>query len=132
MRRVQNAGACRAIGGMPGPPEMCHNLPRSGSNEPGTQNRPGPEEVSMTQVTVGKWADKLAVALPDDLVQAIDLRDGERLDIDAEPDASTIRRSQPTSNLVELFRGKTPEEWRAEYSGAYDWGPDVGRETIPG
>jgi len=33
-------------------------------------------------------------------------------------------------NSEELFRGKTPEEWRALYAGAYDWGPDVGREII--
>ena len=29
-----------------------------------------------------------------------------------------------------LFRGKSPEEWRELYRGAYDWGPDVGREIV--
>jgi hypothetical protein len=23
-----------------------------------------------------------------------------------------------------------PEEWRAAYAGAFDWGPDVGREVV--
>jgi hypothetical protein len=32
--------------------------------------------------------------------------------------------------LDELFRGKTPEQWRAEYADAFDWGPDVGREIV--
>ena len=27
-------------------------------------------------------------------------------------------------------RGKTAEEWRRAYAGAYDWGPDVGRESV--
>ena len=32
--------------------------------------------------------------------------------------------------LEELFAGKTAEEWRAAYAGAYDWGPDFGREIV--
>ena len=32
--------------------------------------------------------------------------------------------------LRELFHGKTPEEWRAAYAGAFDWGPDLGREAV--
>jgi antitoxin MazE len=32
--------------------------------------------------------------------------------------------------LAELFEGKSPEEWRAAYAGAFDWGPDVGREVV--
>ena len=34
------------------------------------------------------------------------------------------------ADMEELFAGKTPEEWRALYAGAYDWGSDVGREII--
>jgi len=29
-----------------------------------------------------------------------------------------------------LFRDKRPAEWRREYTEAYDWGPDVGREIV--
>jgi hypothetical protein len=32
--------------------------------------------------------------------------------------------------LQELFRGKSPEEWRVAYADAFDWGPDVGREIV--
>lgn len=85
----------------------------------------------MTQVTVGKWDGNLAVALPAELVQAIDLRAGECLDIEAQHDTITIRRSQPSSSFTDLFRGRTQEEWRAEYAAAYEWGPDVGQEIIP-
>ena len=32
--------------------------------------------------------------------------------------------------LQELFRGKSPQEWRAAYAGAFDWGPDLGHEAV--
>jgi antitoxin MazE len=41
-----------------------------------------------------------------------------------------IHRLVPQFTLEELFRGKSPEEWRAAYKGAFDWGPDIGREAI--
>jgi hypothetical protein len=34
------------------------------------------------------------------------------------------------ADLGALFAGKAPEEWRAAYASAYDWGPDVGREAV--
>jgi hypothetical protein len=40
------------------------------------------------------------------------------------------RENTPRSALEKLVRGKRPDQWRAEYAGAYDWGPDVGREVI--
>jgi len=40
------------------------------------------------------------------------------------------RENTPRSALEELFRERTPEEWRAEYAGAFDWGPDVGAEVV--
>jgi antitoxin MazE len=85
----------------------------------------------MTQVTLGRWDGKLAVALPDDLVQAIDLRDGECLEIDAQGERIVISRLEAGVTLAALFQGKTQEEWRAEYAGAYEWGPEVGREIVP-
>jgi len=32
--------------------------------------------------------------------------------------------------LKELFQHKSPEEWRAVYADAFDWGADVGREIV--
>jgi hypothetical protein len=40
------------------------------------------------------------------------------------------RRAAAARALKRLFQGKSPQEWRAEYAGAYDWGPDIGREAI--
>ena len=30
----------------------------------------------------------------------------------------------------ELFKGKSPKQWRAAYAVAFEWGPDVGREIV--
>jgi antitoxin MazE len=56
--------------------------------------------------------------------------DGERLDIATHDGEIVIRRAVPLFTLEELFRGKSPEEWRADYAEAFDWGPDVGREVV--
>ncbi len=84
----------------------------------------------MTQVTVGKWGNNLAVRLPGDIVRAANLRDGERVEIEAQAGEIVIRRTEPQFNLAEMFQGKSAAEWRAQYAGAYDWGPDVGREVV--
>ena len=57
------------------------------------------------------------------------ISDGERVDIEARDGNIVIRRAVPHFTLTELFRGKTPQQWRAAYAGAHDWGPDVGREA---
>ena len=84
----------------------------------------------MTQVTVGKWRNNLAVRLPGDIVQAIRLHDGERVEVEVQDGGIVIRRAESPVVLEELFAGKTAEEWRAAYASAYDWGPDLGREVV--
>ena len=84
----------------------------------------------MTQVTIGKWGNNLAVRLPGEMIEATRLRDGERVEIAAEAGDIVIRRAAPRFSLEDLFRGKSPDEWRSEYAGAYDWGPDEGREVV--
>ena len=84
----------------------------------------------MSQVTVGKWGKNLAIRLPGEIVRAAGLSNGERLDIETHDGEIVIRRPVPHFLLEELFRGKSPAEWRAAYAGAFDWGPDVGREVV--
>ena len=48
----------------------------------------------------------------------------------SQEDHLSPRREVAELTLVGLFKGKTPQEWRAAYSGAYDWGPDIGREIV--
>ena len=87
---------------------------------------------AVSQVIVGKWGKNLAVRLPWEIVRAVGVNSGERLDIEAHNGEIIIRRIIPRFTLEELFRGKTPEEWRAAYTDAFDWGPDVGREVVEG
>jgi antitoxin MazE len=85
----------------------------------------------MVQVRVGRWGNNLAVRLPGEVVDAIRLRDGERVEIEVRDGEAVIRRARQRVSLEDLFRGRSPEEWRADYAGAYDWGIDLGREIIP-
>lgn len=87
----------------------------------------------MTQLTIGKWGNNLAVRLPSDIVQASKLHEGDRVEVEVDGGAIVIRLAAPRFILSDMFQGKTPEEWRAAYAHAYDWGPDpdLGRETVP-
>jgi len=87
-------------------------------------------EDRASQVTVGKRGKNLALRLPGEIVRAAGLSNGERLDIETLDGEIVIRRAVPHFTLEELFRGKSPEAWRATYAGAFDWGPDVGREVV--
>ncbi len=84
----------------------------------------------MSQAIVGRWGKSLAIRLPGEVVKAAGIGDGERVDIEARDRAIVIRRAAPHFTLPELFEGKSPQEWRAAYAVAFDWGPDVGRDAI--
>jgi antitoxin MazE len=87
-------------------------------------------EEGVPRVTIGRWGKNLAIRLPSEIVRTSGLSDGERLDIETRDAEIVIRRAIPHFTIEELFRGKSPEEWRAAYAGAFDWGPDIGREVI--
>jgi antitoxin MazE len=84
----------------------------------------------MSQVTIGKWGKSLALRIPGEIAKAAGLRDGERVEIAADDGNIAIRRARPHFTVEELFRGGSPRKWRAAYAGAFDWGPDVGREIV--
>jgi len=84
----------------------------------------------MSKVIVGRWGKSLAIRLPGEIAQAAGLRDGERVEIEAHDSEIVIRRTVPRLSVEEMFRGKSPAEWREAYAGAYDWGSDVGREAV--
>ncbi|HEU0155422.1 MAG TPA: AbrB/MazE/SpoVT family DNA-binding domain-containing protein [Stellaceae bacterium] len=84
----------------------------------------------MARVIVGRWGRNLAVRLPGEIVEAIGLSDGERVEVETRNREIVIRRAVSPVKLEELFAGKSAQEWRALYAGAFDWGPDVGREVV--
>ncbi len=85
----------------------------------------------MVQVRIGKWGNNLAVRLPGEVADALRWREGERVEVETQDGNVVIRRTAARVALADLFRGKTAEAWRADYAGAYEWGPDVGREIVP-
>ena len=84
----------------------------------------------MSHITVGRWGKNLAIRFPSEIASAAGIREGERVEIDTRGSEIVIRHLAPHFTLEELFAGRSPAEWRAEYAGSYDWGPDVGRENI--
>ena len=84
----------------------------------------------MSHITVGRWGKNLAIRFPGEIANAAGIREGEQVEIDTRGDEIVIRRVVPHFTLAELFRGRSAAEWRADYAGAFDWGPDVGRETV--
>jgi antitoxin MazE len=88
------------------------------------------QETPMAQAVVGRWGNNLAIRLPSEIVKAAGLSDGERIEIETRAGDIVIRRAAPRFTLAELFRDRRPEEWRAAYAGAFDWGPDIGREVV--
>jgi antitoxin MazE len=84
----------------------------------------------MSQATVGRWGKSLAIRLPGEIAKAAGISDGERVEIEARDGDIVIRPTAPRFTLQELFAGKNPQEWRAAYAGASDWGSDVGREAV--
>lgn len=85
----------------------------------------------MVKITLGRWGNNLAVRLPGEIVEAVKLRDRDRVEIEAHDGEAVIRRVRQRISLEDLFRGRSADEWRADYAGAYDWGADIGREEIP-
>jgi antitoxin component of MazEF toxin-antitoxin module len=85
---------------------------------------------TMSQGIVGKWGKNLAIRFPGEIAKAAGRSDGERVEIETHDGDIVIRRAVPCFTLEELFRGKSPQEWRAAYAGAFHWGPDVGREVV--
>jgi len=84
----------------------------------------------MSRAIVGRWGKSLAVRIPGEIARAAGLDEGQRVEVEAQDGQLLIRPAAPRYTLEELFGGKSPEEWRREYAGAYYWGPDVGRESV--
>jgi antitoxin component of MazEF toxin-antitoxin module len=84
----------------------------------------------MPQATVGRWGRNLAVRIPGEIASAAGIREGQRVEIAAQDGEVVIRPAAPQFTLEELFRGKSAEEWRRAYAEAYEWGPDIGRESV--
>lgn len=84
----------------------------------------------MSTATVGRWGKSLAVRIPADLAGRLALADGAAVEVEQRGDEIVIRKMKRPLTIEEMFKGKSPEEWRAMYAGSDPWGPDVGREIM--
>ncbi len=80
---------------------------------------------STAHVIVGRRGKSLARRFPNEISNA-----GDGVEVASEPEPIVIRCAKPRYTTEELFAGKSPREWRAQYASVYDRDPDVGRETI--
>ena len=78
------------------------------------------------QVQVSRWGNSLGLRIPKDIAKQAGLREGTRVEIEAEGDRIVIAPARPRYVLSELLEGVTPKAMRE----AFDWGPDKGREVI--
>jgi antitoxin MazE len=78
------------------------------------------------QAQVARWGNSLGLRIPKDIASRVGLREGARVDVEAQGDRIIISPARPRYVLAELLQGMTPEAMRE----AFDWGPDKGRETV--
>jgi len=76
------------------------------------------------QVGIARWGNGLGLRIPKDIATRFGLTDGARVEVEAEGNRIVITAGRPRYALGELLVGMTPEALR----GAFDWGPDAGRE----
>jgi antitoxin MazE len=78
------------------------------------------------QVRVARWGNSLGLRIPKHIAERAGLREGVRVEVEAEAHRIVITRAPPRYQLAELLKGMTPEALRE----AFDWGPDRGREIV--
>ena len=78
------------------------------------------------EVVLARWGNSLGVRIPKDIASRSGLREGARVDIEAQGSRIVITPAQKRYELVELLRDVTPQAMRE----AFDWGPDKGREIV--
>ncbi len=84
----------------------------------------------MPHAIIGRWGKNLAIRFLADIAEAAGFTDGERVEIAASKDEVVIRKLPAEATVDAIFAGKPPQDWRALYCEAYEWGPDRGRERI--
>jgi antitoxin MazE len=105
-------------------------IAQSWTSAPGYARNIPEENRRMPRATIGRWGKNLAIRFPAEIASAVGLTDGERVDIEASNDEVVIRKLPVEPSIDAMFAGRSPDDWRAIYRDAYDWGPDRGRELV--
>lgn len=78
------------------------------------------------QVQVARWGKSLGLRIPKDVAARVGLREGVRVDVEADGDRIIITPVRRRYVLTELLQGMTPAAMRE----AFYWGPEKGREVV--
>ncbi len=74
--------------------------------------------------TVAKWGNSLAIRIPKNIADKINLKEGTAISIDVSDNNIVITPKKPKYTLEELLSGASSED----FDGEYDWGEPVGEE----
>lgn len=80
----------------------------------------------MEQVTVRSWGNSQGIRIPKEVLDKLDIRVTDILQLDIEQDSIVLRKT---------FKHRSFEERLAEYDGKitvvdFDWGEPVGKEML--
>ena len=75
--------------------------------------------------SLAKWGSSLAVRIPKAILEAIQLKAGDELEIELQDRTIVIQPAASKPTLQELLDGITPENCHL----ATDWGQPVGKEA---
>ena len=75
--------------------------------------------------TVAKWGNSLAIRIPKNIVQQIDLKEGTTIEIEVTNNNIVITPKKIEYTLDDLLAEASKEDM----TGEYDWGEPVGEEV---
>lgn len=78
------------------------------------------------QVRVARWGNSLGVRVPKDIAARVGLRQGARVQIEAEGRRIVISVASPVYQLEDLLQDMTPQAMHQ----VLQWGEDLGREVV--
>ena len=73
---------------------------------------------------IRKWGNSLAVRIPDEFAENLDLKDGSLVKFRQEGDQIVIAKSKPKYTLKDLVKNITSKNKHKEF----DWGKPMGKE----
>lgn len=73
---------------------------------------------------IRKWGNSLAVRIPDEFAENLELKDGSTIRFEQSGDKIIIAKAKPKYILEELVKGITKKNRHKEF----DWGKPMGKE----
>jgi len=74
---------------------------------------------------IGKWGNSLAVRIPDEFAENLNLRNGSLVKFEQSGNKIIIAKTKPKYNLEDMVKGITNKNRHKEF----DWGKPMGKEV---